>query len=418
METLKRLVILVLLVLGARLGRASGQMLTTVYSFSGSDGGNPIAGLVRGSDGSFYGTTSGGGLGGKGTVFRISPTGVLTNLHSFAGSPSDGANPWAGLVQGSDGNFYGTTEYGGASTNCTMGCGTVFRISPGGSVTNLYEFNGADGADPFAGLVQGSDSNFYGTTFSGGVSRMGTVFRISSGGSLTNLHSFSGSPSDGSYPIAGLVQGSDGNFYGTTQYGGASGYGTVFRISPNGSLTNLYIFNGPDGGYPVAGLVLGSDGDFYGTTYAGGVSTNCFDGCGAVFRSSPDGSLTTLHSFSGSDGVSPYGVLVQGSDGYFYGTTYAGGVSGYGTVFRLCVPLNPPANQISAIYSSGTNIVISIPSVAGETYQLQFRDSLTDGDWTNVAGASVTNSIGALMTLTNSGGALQPQRFYRFVITP
>jgi uncharacterized repeat protein (TIGR03803 family) len=305
-----------------------------------------------------------------GTVFRISPSGSLTNLYYFVGPPNDGGSPIAGLVQGSDGNFYGTTGQGGAN-----GLGTVFGISPSGNYTNLYSFTGPpnDGEEPRAGLVQASDGNFYGTTYEGGTSTncsfgCGTVFRISPSGNYTNLYCFAGSTNDGGRPDAGLVQGSDGNFYGTTQIGGANGLGTVFGISPSGNYTNLYSFGG------------------------------------------------FLY-----DGNLPDGRLVQGSDGNFYGTTVFGGGIGDGTVFKLTIPLNPPPypiNQITGAQMSGTKVVFNVVSIAGETYQLQFSSSMNPTNWINVQGVSVTNSIGALLTLTNFGGALQPQGFYRFDITP
>jgi uncharacterized repeat protein (TIGR03803 family) len=199
----------------------------------------------------------------------------------------------------------------------------------------------------------------------------------------------------------------------------------VFRISPSGSYTSLYSFgNSPtDGGNPEAGLVQGSDGNFYGTTTGGG--TNYI---GTVFRISPSGTETTLYSFVGSptDGFDPSAGLVQGSDGNFYGTTYRGGThniinGGDGTVFKLTIPLSPPPypiNQITGIQKSGTNIVFKVVSIAGETYQLQYRNSLTSGSWSNIPGVSITNSIGSILTLTNFAGANQPQGFYRFDITP
>jgi uncharacterized repeat protein (TIGR03803 family) len=404
---------------------------TTLYSFVGSptDGRSPHAGLVQGSNGNFYGTTYYAGSGpcfdGCGTVFRISPSGTETNLHSFGSSPTDGLNP-NGLVQGSDGNFYGTTESGG-----TNNFGTVFRISPSGSYTNLYSFGGHqanDGSGPLAGLVQGSDGNFYGTTVSGGTNgSYGTVFRISTSGAYSNLYSFGSSPTDGENPYAGLVQGSDGNFYGTTRLGGTNGgdNGTVFRISPSGSYTSLYSFVGSptDGYWPQAGIVQGSDGNFYGTTTGGGSNS-----WGTVFRISASGAYSNLYSFVGSpsDGGEPQAGLVQGSDGNFYGTTEYGGTSsncadGCGTVFKLTVPLSPPPypiNQITGIQKSGTNIVFNVVSIAGETYQLQFSSSMKPTNWVNVAGVSVTNSIGSILTLTNFAGANQPQGFYRFDITP
>jgi uncharacterized repeat protein (TIGR03803 family) len=187
--------------------------------------------------------------------------------------------------------------------------------------------------------------------------------------------------------------------------------------------TNLHSFVGSDGVNPLAGLVQGSDGNFYGTTEAGGTSTNCEYGCGTVFRISLSGNETNLHSFGSSpaDGEYPLAGLVQGSDGNFYGTTEDGGTNDGGTVFKLTVPLNPPPypiNQITGVQLFGTNIVFSIPSIAYETYQLQFSSSMKPTNWVNVSGVSVTNSIGALLTLTNFGGATGPQGFYRFDITP
>jgi uncharacterized repeat protein (TIGR03803 family) len=400
---------------------------TNLYSFFGhpTDGANPQAGLVQGSDGNFYGTTYSGGTSniyspqcycyGVGTVFRISPSGIETTLYSFVGYPTDGANPQAGLVQGSDGNFYGTTYLGG-----THNTGTVFRISPSGVETSLYSFVGSpnDGALPYAGLVQGSDGNFYGTTYGGGTHNTGTVFRISPSGSETTLYSFGSYLGDGANPQAGLVQGSDGNFYGTT-YGGGKGFGTVFRISPSGTETTLYSFVGfgpplYDGDFPDAGLVQGNDGNFYGTTQSGGSSS---DG-GTVFRISPSGSYSSIDSFFDSF---PYAGLVQGSDGNFYGTTEQGGSYGGGTVFKLSVPLSPPPfpiNQITSAQVAAMSIIFTIPSIAGENYQLQFSSSMNPTNWVNVPGVSVTNSIGALLTLTNFGGATLPQGFYRFAITP
>jgi uncharacterized repeat protein (TIGR03803 family) len=394
-----------------------------LHTFGGSDGVYPNL-LVQGTDGNLYGTTAGrfSGPSIPSTVFRIGPDGSFTNLHTFGGS--DGSRPIGGLVQGTDGKFYGTTYFGGTSN-----VGTVFQISPSGSFTNLYSFSGIDGAGPTCVLVQGSDGNFFGTASCGGANTniastgnfpgAGAVFRISPGGSFTNLHSFDGN--DGTLPIGGLVRGVDGNFYGTTFYGGTNGNnGTVFRITPSGILTTLWSFTSfGDGSAPNAGLVQGSDGSFYSTTVGG------FDASsdGTVFRITSSGNLTTLHTFTGADGAGSTAGLVQGSDGNFYGTTANGGAStncfnGCGTVFKLLVPLNPPANKISQIQLSGTDIVIGIPSVAYETYQLQFSTLMTPTNWVNVPGVSVTNSIGALLTLTNFGGASQPQGFYRFDITP
>jgi uncharacterized repeat protein (TIGR03803 family) len=310
-------------------GAQAGEVFTTLHSFQVfPNGANPYAGLVQGSDGDFYGTTYDGGTnGGNGTVFKISTNGALTSLYSFTGG-NDGANPIAGVVKGGDGNFYGTTDVGG-----TNGDGTVFEISSNGALTSLYSFTGGnDGAYAQAGLVQGSDGNFYGTTSGVGKNGVGTVFKISTNGALTSLYSFTGT-NDGAYPTAGLAQGSDGNFYGTTSGGGTNGNGTVFKISTNGALTSLYSFTGADDGSDPNGLAQGSDGNFYGTTVNDGAYS--YFG-GTVFKIGANGGLTNLYSFTGgNDGSQPYAGLVQGTDGDFFGTTYAGGTNGNGTVFKI-----------------------------------------------------------------------------------
>lgn len=320
--------------------------LMTVHSFNGTDGAYPYAGPLLAVDGDFYGTTSQDGASAYGTVFKMTPSGTLMTLHSF--NRTDGAYPEAGLVQATDGNLYGTTEGGGTGTY-----GTVFKITPSGTLTTLYNFCSqfpcADGAAPHGVLVQGTDGNLYGTTLAGGTSSTcdggcGTVFKITTSGTLTTLHSFVGS--DGVAPFAGLVQATDGNFYGTTYQGGTSDYGTVFKITPNGTLTTLYNFCSQigctDGAQPYAGVIQATDGNFYGTTVYGGGTNNY----GTVFKVTPSGTLTTLHTFNGPDGSNPNAGVVQAANGVFYGTTVFGGANGDGTVFSLSVslgPLDPPA---------------------------------------------------------------------------
>jgi uncharacterized repeat protein (TIGR03803 family) len=401
---------------------------TNLYIFQGPDGALPFGGLIQGSDGYFYGTTDSGGTNSAGTVFRISSPGALTTLWQFCsiqdqnGNCLDGAYPGAGLIQGSDGYFYGTTSGGG-----TNSAGTVFRISSAGALTTLWQFGSgpSDGASPWGGLIQGSDGYFYGTTSGGGTNSAGTVFRISSAGALTTRWQFcsirdqNGNCLDGASPRAGLVQGSDGYFYGTAGNGGTNNVGTAFRISSAGALTTLWQFgSGPSGGwYPDAGLLQGSDGNFYGTTVNGGGWGN-----GTVFRISSNGVLTNLYSFGAStnDGSGPYDVAIQGSDGKFYGTTETGGAYGNGTVFRLSVPLNPPANQISAFQFldvfDDTYIAFLIPSVAGEAYQLQYTDSMNPANWIN--SGDPMSSIGGPLTAFDLVEPMTPQRFYRFSITP
>jgi uncharacterized repeat protein (TIGR03803 family) len=301
---------------------------------------------------------------------------VLTTLHSFEVF-AKGGGPYSELVQGSDGNFYGTTWRGGTNGGLVGagqgGYGTVFKITTNAVLTSLYSFTGGnDGANPEAGLVQGSDGYFYGTTCFGGANGAGTVFKISSSGALTTLYSFTGG-NDGGYPDAALVQGSDGNFYGTTVNGGPDGFGAVFKISATGAFSSLYNFTGgDDGGQPHAGLVQGSDGNFYGTTSGGFPWYNASGG--TVFQISTNGALTTLYSFALSNfnnGRFPYAGLVQGSDGYFYGTTYEGGVGGVGTVFRLVLVRAAPVFQALTLTNGTLDLTWS--TEAGGTYQLQFN---------------------------------------------
>ena len=321
----------------------STGVLTTLHQFCAQnncpDGANPYGPLVQGADGNFYGTTIYGGTNNNGTVFKITSTGTLTTLHSFS-LITDGAYPWAGLLQANDGNFYGTTTAGGIGI-----MGTLFRITPGGALTPLYNFCSksgcSDGANPYATLVQGTDGNLYGTTARGGNSSFnGTLFKATKNGSLTTLYTFCSlsNCSDGMQPFGPLVQATDGNFYGTTTSGQGQNSGTVFKITSAGALTTLYTFCAlskcADGVNPYGGVIQAIDGNFYGTTYIGGT------GQGTIFQTTPAGTLTTLHTFDIQDGEAPWAGLLEASDGSFYGTTEAGGDHGKGTVFKLALLVN------------------------------------------------------------------------------
>jgi len=320
------------------------QTFTTLLSFNGTDGADPQgAALIQTIDGDLYGTTSNGGANQQGTIFKIAPDGTLTTLYSFCSQSgcSDGANPFATLLQGADGDFYGTTYEGGAA-----GYGTVFKITPSGTLTTLYSFcslsDCTDGANPQSGLVQANNGDLYGTTAEGGTPGTGgTVFKITPSGTLTTLYLFctqSGCP-DG-YGPTGLVQTADGDLYGTAGGGGANDYdaGTVFKITPSGTLTTLYTFctqsGCVDGKGPVGGLILAANGDFYGTTEQGGAN-----GLGTVFKITPGGALTTLYSFCAQsgcpDGAQPVTALVQATNGDFYGTTSDGIDYKTGTIFEI-----------------------------------------------------------------------------------
>jgi len=343
--------------------------LTTLYSFCAQmncpAGSVPNGGLVQSVNGTFYGTTTNGGAHGFGTVFYMTPGGKLTTLYSFCAQTNctDGANPRVGLVHASDGYFYGTTTGGGTHSG-----GTIFKIAPSGTLSTIYSFcsqtNCSDGGNPVGGLIQATDGNFYGTTQGGGAKGQGgTVFKITPRGQFTELYSFCSKTNctDGSVPNK-LVQATDGNFYGTTGNGGANGYGTIFEVTPSGTLTMLHSIcaqtNCTDGASPQAGLVQATDGNFYGATGSSGSN-----GYGTVFAITPGGTLATLHSFTGADGSGPLADLIQATNGALYGTTQQGGTHGLGTVFKLVVGLGwfvetlPTYGKVGAtIRMLGTNL--------------------------------------------------------------
>jgi uncharacterized repeat protein (TIGR03803 family) len=285
-------------------------------------------------------------------------------------------------------------------------------VTPSGTLTILHSFAGqSDGAYPFAGLAEGADGNLYGTTFLGGANNYGTVFKLTTNGALITLVSFGGS--GGAYSRAGLVQGTDGSFYGTTQGGGASGRGTVFKLGTDGALTTLISFNGANGANPSAGLVQGPAGNFYGTTRGGGAYTNTSgSGYGTVFALTPDGILTTLVSFNGTNGANPYAGLVQGADGSFYGTTANGGSADSGTIYRLSI-VAPPALQLAA--QTGGTFMLTWNATAGQAYQVQYKADMNQTNWLN---------LGTLITATNATASASdaigpnPQRFYRVMLSP
>jgi uncharacterized repeat protein (TIGR03803 family) len=324
--------------------------LTTLHNFDYTDGNGP-QGLVL-AYGALYGTTSGGGGFQNATFFKMAADGTLTTLHTF-NSNIDGSCP-STLILGSDGDFYGTTS---GCANGNTGLGTVFKITPQGAVTTLHTFCSQlkcpDGAVPVAALVQASDGDFYGTTRFGGINPFcrfgsavgcGTVFKITSSGVLTTVYSFclQANCTDGEAPSAGLVQSIWGDLYGTTIGGGARdscfglldyavGCGTVFKITPGGALTTLHTFDLTDGANPDAALIQATDGNFYGTTSVGGA----FMG-GTVFMINAASKTTTLYGFgAASSGGEPYAPLIKARNGSFYGTTFAGPGTDYGTVFRL-----------------------------------------------------------------------------------
>ena len=327
--------------------------------------------LTAGPKNYFFGTTQRGGIYQNGTIFEVSSSGQVVDLHTFSaettnasGNPT-GANPDGMLpsilVAGTNAIFYGTTQYGGAN-----GAGTIFQVTPNGVFSNLYSFSdassgvNADGATP-NGLTLGADGNFYGTTQAGGANGDGTFFQWTTAGVLTPLYSFGATPNDAAQPQAPLVQGPNGSFYGTSASGGSNYNGTIFEISTNGAETVLYTFSGGnDGSEPNTALALGTDGNFYGTTQAGGVNYY-----GTLFKITPAGAFTSMYSFAAMNansenpiGAYPSAALAVGRDGCLYGGCLAGGANGTGTIFRYTNSLFVPPYQppyIAAQPPSKTN---------------------------------------------------------------
>lgn len=323
------------------------QTLTVLHSFDGTDGSAPQAGLVQAVDGNFYGTTNGGGASSGGTTFKITPGGTLTSLYSFCALSNcqDGAGPTGKMLQATDGNLYGTTYGGGYDY------GLIFKMSPGGTPTTLYYFcsrgpNCADGSAPQGSLIEASNGGIYGTSFWLGPNGWGTVFKITPSGTLTTLHGFD--YTDGGNPT-GLFQASNGNLYGTTEQGGdllctgGDPCGTVYEITLSETFTSLVSLCGlqppcTNGAFPYAGLVQ-DGGALYGTTYSGGTYS-----VGSLFKITPSGTFSTLYDFD--FGYLPQAALIVGPDGNLYGTTYSGGASGDGTIFKIT-----PAGALTTLHS-------------------------------------------------------------------
>jgi uncharacterized repeat protein (TIGR03803 family) len=448
--------------------------LTTLYSFSGPDGNNPHTGLVLGSDGNLYGTTGPNSDAGTnvGTMFQITPSGVLTTLVQFSistGALHFGYDPSApiqasdgnfygaqgqasfdslgqhsgsvfnvttggnfttlvtnidpspsgiggvsGLIQATDGNFYGTTEAGNCvDTGANASCGSIYKVTPNGVLTTLHTFSyGPIGYGVgTASLVEGGDHNFYGMT-GAGAKGFGTIFQMTPSGALTTLYSFSGN-CDGTGPTAAtptyLLLGADGNFYGTSgAVANTSENGTIFKLTPNGTLTTLYVFSGTDGSIPSA-LIQGSDGNLYGTTAKGGTS-----GAGTAFQLSTSGVLTTLYSFTGmSDGGAPRGQIVLSSDlTTIYGTTFAGGANSLGSVFQLsgitsgnssgsssAICSNVPTGIVAAAGNAQVTLTWTAGSVAG-SYNI-YQGTSAGGEATTATVSGITGSATTISGLRN-----------------
>jgi uncharacterized repeat protein (TIGR03803 family) len=429
---------------------SSAQTFTNLASFVGPNGANPYGALVQGINGDLYGTASYAGgcyVGfGCGTIFEITRTGALSTLYDFCARKNcaDGNSPSVGLVQGPKGNFYGTTAYGG-NLGCyeNLGCGTMFEISqtgtlttladsgagaliradngnfygvgvtlfkmtPAGAITNLYTFpNGS--LDH--GLSEASNGDLYVTTYYGGTYGQGSILQMTPAGKVSTTYSFCpvSSCTDGKYPYAPLVQGSDGNLYGTTTEGGASSAGTVFKITPTGKLTTLYTFCAQagcaDGSYPL-GLIQATDGNLYGVAYYGGNgSTGLFSGAGTLYKITPSGNFTTLYKFCSqancTDGSNPNAALLQATDGTFYGTTVYGGTNS-----SACPPIFAygPCGTVFSL-STGLSPFVSLPLDSGQV-----------GTTGSILGQGFTGTTGVFLNGTPASFTVVSDTFIRATV--
>jgi uncharacterized repeat protein (TIGR03803 family) len=359
--------------------------LSRRLTFNCLEGSEP-QGLTLGTDGNFYGVALAGGARDGGTLYKLTPKGELTVLVDFMLNGGGGSEPVGNIVEGADGNFYGAT-YGGGSTY-----GTLFKVTPSGTETTLYQFDFTHGAQPYAGPVQGTDGNFYGTTYSGGAFGVGTAYKITPQGDLTVLYSFGEYTGDPTYPVTSLIQGTDGNFYGVTPYGGPDNDGTVFQITPSGTLTVLHNFAETDGRWP-SGLVQATDGNFFGTTAYGGTD----DAAGTIFEMTAAGAITTVHNFDGNDGANP-STLFQETDGTFFGVTGDGGdlncdpSYGCGTIYSLAMGLGPFVATVPTLGSVGTPVII-LGTNLKKTASVRFND--TAAAFTVVSDSEITTTVPA-----------------------
>jgi uncharacterized repeat protein (TIGR03803 family) len=407
--------------------------LTTLYTFCSQsgcpDGGDPYNdALIQATNGDFYGTTGlYGGNGQGGTVFRMAPDGKLATIYSFCSQSgcTDGDGPAAGLVQAASGYLYGTTNEGGLN-----GEGAVFKITPGGTLTTLYSFcaqsDCTDGAFPYSVLTQATNGYLYGTTENGGANASGTVFKITPSGTLTTVYSFcsEGNPepqavcAEDGVLTSGLVEGPNGELWGTAQNLGTGTYGAIFEITLSGTLSELYSFCGPSactGGIaPSAGLVRATDGNFYGTTFGGGANAH-----GTIFEITPAGTLTTLYSFCSQagcpDGSSPAAALVQDTNGDLYGTTLYGGAHNVGAVFSLSVGLGPFVKTLPISGKTGAAVEILGTALTGTT-SVTFNG--TEAAFTVVSPTEITTTVPAGATsgkvqVITPGGTLSSNVAFR-----
>jgi uncharacterized repeat protein (TIGR03803 family) len=395
------LVFIATLLFGLIAPAAHAQTFKVLYDAPGNGGiMNPSSRVMtQGRDGNIYATSINGGTASYGTLFKVSPAGQVAIVYSV------GYFVVSGATLGSDGNFYGTNQDGGPGGNCGFaGCGQVYKITPNGVETILYNFTGfTDGNSPQSAPIQATDGKFYGTTPNGTAGS--TVYSVTPSGAFTSVHQFSST--EGSQVMAELFQGSDGQLYGTAQNGGANGDGTIFKMTLSGTVTVLHSFDNSDGANPNAGLIQASDGNFYGTTPNGGDF-----GYGVVFQITPDGTYTVLHSIdvSAGEGARPGATLAQGSDSKLYGVTTAAGGGLYGTIFNITTSGTFTTLYTFCTSNTCTDGSVPLSPVRQSTNGIFYGTTSNGGDLScgNALGCGVVYSLNVglkpfVSTVTSSG---------------
>jgi uncharacterized repeat protein (TIGR03803 family) len=384
----------------------SNHVLNSLVSLNFTNGAQPNSGVIQASDGNFYGTALLGGNTnleangyGFGTIFQLTSSNTINVLAAFSGTNGSSPN---GLVQTSNGMFYGTSRYGGMNltqNTYNNGNGVIFSLGTNHIITNPAFFSGANGSYATMPLVLTTNGNFYGCTEAGGSGFVGTVFELASNGTFTSLDSFGGT---NSYSPVGLIPGQDGNFYGIAA-GSTMDYGTVFQLTPGGALKTLAVFN-TNSGFTPTFLMQAKDGNFFGTTSAGGAYNQ-----GTVFELTTNGTLLALYSFPGSPGGYDATSIMQATNGHFYGTTAYGGNLGYGTIFELSLV---PAPNIQTVVAAHGVITLTWPAAAGQNYQVQYITNLTQTNWSTLTNITAISATGTATDSTSPAA----QRFYRVVL--
>ena len=372
--------------------------LSAIYQLNGtSDGSHPNSGLALGTDGNFYGSTVNGGANSVGTIFQVTPAGGFTTLYTFTGG-KDGAYPYGTPALGPDGNLYGLTQYA-----------TAYKITPSGT----FKLLGSIPDRSFAPLLLASDGNFYGTTQHAGTSNQGTVFKMTTGGKVTVIYNFDGTT--GGVPIGGLAQGPDGAFYGTTGGGGSGGGGVVFRVTKSGSYKVLHNFPSSgtnDGHDPIAGLVAATDGNFYGAAFAGGS-----DSLGIVFKTTPAGKNTVVFNLDKTNGAAPGATQIQHTNGIVYGLTNSGGSRNDGVVYSVGLSASPFVKLVLSSGKVGTTAQI-LGAGFNSTTKVKFNG--TSATFTVVSDTYLTAKVPAgattgAVTVTTSAGTLTSSTTFRVI---